>query len=322
MNERVVKERLVKGRFAPSPSGRMHLGNVFAALISWLSAKSKGGKWLLRIEDLDRQRSKPEYAKLIEDDLHWLGLDWDEGGTEGYGPAGPYLQSQRDEIYEQHFSLLKEKGLLYRCGCRRADILAQQAPHESDGRIVYPGTCRPSPFPPFPSQGPDKGAWRLYVPDDDIIVDDEVFGRQIVNLTDHCGDFVVRRADGGWAYQLAVVVDDALMGVTEVVRGCDLLLSAAQQNYLYDIFGWKRPLYAHIPLLCNAEGQRLSKRDQSLSMAELRQRRRPEEIIGMLAHLAGLTEEPNPCRPADLIEAYSASRLLAEKAICCSEYSL
>jgi len=314
----------VKGRFAPSPSGRMHLGNVFSALCSWLSAKSKGGKWLLRIEDLDRQRSKVEYARLIEDDLAWLGLEWDEGGLDGKGDAGPYMQSERGDIYRRHFDALRDKGLLYRCVCRRADILAQQAPHESDGRIVYPGTCRPAPRPPFPdalerssagvsgaigSRPSVGGAWRLYVPDEEIVVEDEVFGRRSVNLTAHCGDFVVRRADGGWAYQLAVVVDDALMGVTEVVRGCDLLLSAAQQNYLYDILGYKRPHYAHVPLLCNAQGQRLSKRDHGKSMGELRMRYEPEDIIGQLAHWAGLQPEPTPCTAASLVPIFSFDSL-------------
>ncbi len=302
--------RSVKGRFAPSPSGRMHLGNVFSALISWLSAKSKGGKWLLRIEDLDRQRSKAEYARLIEEDLRWLGLEWDEGGLDSVGHAGPYLQSERDDIYLSHFEALDAMGLLYRCACRRADILAQQAPHESDGRIVYPGTCRPAPCPPFPpSSATAGGAWRLYVPDRAIEVVDEVYGRQSVNLTAHCGDFVVRRADGGWAYQLAVVIDDALMGVTEVVRGCDLLLSAAQQNYLYDIFGWERPTYAHVPLLCNESGQRLSKRDSSMSMAQLRLRHTPEEIIGRLAHLAGLQPQPDPRSAQSLLAGFSLDRL-------------
>lgn len=284
----------------------MHLGNVFAALMSWLSAKSKGGAWLLRIEDLDRQRSKTEYARLIEDDLQWLGLTWDEGGLDGLGPAGPYAQSERGDIYEKYFAKLLERRLLYRCSCRRADILAQQAPHESDGRVVYTGACRPAPAPPFPAQAQLSGAWRLYVPDREIMVEDDVYGVRRVNLTSHCGDFVVRRADGGWAYQLAVVVDDALMGVTEVVRGCDLLLSAAQQNYLYDLFGWPRPRYRHVPLLCNAQGQRLSKRDQSLSMAQLRKTHSPQDIIGRLAHLAGLQPDPGPCTPQSLIPAYAA----------------
>ncbi|MCM1450789.1 MAG: tRNA glutamyl-Q(34) synthetase GluQRS [Clostridium sp.] len=298
---------LVKGRFAPSPSGRMHLGNVFSALLSWLSAKSKGGKWLLRIEDLDRQRSKLEYARLIEDDLRWLGLHWDEGGLDNIGPAGPYSQSARGDVYQKYFDELRERGLLYRCACRRADILAQQAPHESDGRIVYGGACRPAPQPPFPASADGIGAWRLYVPDEIIYVEDDAFGRQEVNLAKHCGDFVLRRADGGWAYQLAVVVDDALMGVTEVVRGCDLLLSAAQQSYLYDLFGWPRPRYAHVPLICNSEGQRLSKRDRSLSMEELRKTRAPEEIIGLIAHLAGLQPAPTPCAPASLLPKFNPS---------------
>lgn len=302
---------MVKGRFAPSPSGRMHLGNVLTALVSWLSVKKRGGKWVLRIEDLDPQRSKPEYARLIEEDLQWLGLEWDEGGLDDRGNAAPYCQSRRSEIYAGCFEQLRQAGLTYTCSCRRNDILATQAPHESDGRIIYRGTCRPAGSPPFKVADGEhrQGATRIFVPDSTICFTDRVFGRQCVNLTEHCGDFIVRRADGAWAYQLAVVADDALMGVTEVVRGCDLLLSTAQQLYLYSLLGLKAPEFAHLPLLCNAEGQRLSKRDSSMSMEALRQRFSPEEIIGRVAHIAGLTGSPAPCKPADLIERFDWHRI-------------
>lgn len=287
----------------------MHLGNVFAALLSWLSARSKGGEWVLRIEDLDPQRSKTEYARLIEDDLQWLGLFWDEGGLEGRGDAGPYMQSMRGAVYENVYSALRERGLLYDCFCTRADIMATQAPHESDGRTVYKGTCRPAGPPPWaampsaPSAG-RKPATRIYVPDADIAFADRVYGPQSVNLSTHCGDFIVRRSDGAWAYQLAVVADDALMGVTEVVRGCDLLLSTAQQLYLYDLMGWEAPAYAHVPLLSNEAGQRLSKRDRSLSMEEIRKTCSPSEVIGRLAALAGIIPGPEPCSPEDLASMF------------------
>ena len=161
----------MKGRFAPSPSGRMHLGNVYAALISWLSVKKKDGVWVLRIEDLDPQRCKLEYALQLEDDLRWLGLDWDEGGTENRGNCGPYLQSQRLEIYEEYLQRLNKTGLTYPCTCTRADIMATQAPHESDGRIVYKGTCRPLGMPngtPTFFAKDQQAATRLYVPDKQI----------------------------------------------------------------------------------------------------------------------------------------------------------
>lgn len=295
----------VKGRFAPSPSGRMHLGNIYAALLSWLSAKGRGGSWLLRIEDLDPQRSRREHALRIEDDLRWLGLAWDEGGLEGTGPAGPYVQSERGDIYRAHLARLDALGLTYDCLCTRADIMATQAPHRSDGRVVYAGTCRPAAAPPFPARQDVEGerrAVRLWVPDRVVTFRDRICGEQRVNLAAECGDFIMRRSDGAWAYQLAVVVDDALMEVTEVVRGDDLLLSAAQQIYLYELLGYEAPEFAHLPLLCNEAGQRLSKRDASLSMEQLRRDYTPERLIGHIAALAGLIPQPKALTAPELLE--------------------
>lgn len=306
------------GRFAPSPTGRMHLGNVFAALISWLSARKEGGKWILRIEDLDPQRSRIDHARLIEDDLAWLGLDWDEGGVDGKGPNGPYCQSMRGEIYKEALEKLQATGLTYPCFCTRADIMATQAPHESDGRVVYAGTCRPSrlggSFDEATVDRPER-AIRLFVPDKDMTFTDKLYGSQTVNLAAHCGDFVLRRADGAWAYQLAVVVDDALMGVTEVVRGSDLLLSSAQQIYLYDLLGYPAPQFAHVPLLCNEKGIRLSKRDSSLSMEELRKEYTPSHLIGQLAYIAGILPEPFPISARGLLPLFSWSAILPHPAI-------
>lgn len=279
----------------------MHLGNVFSALLSWLSAKSQGGTWLLRIEDIDPQRSRSEYARLIMDDLHWLGLDWDEG---------PYYQSERGDIYAKYLQTLTDRGMTYPCYCTRADILATQAPHESDGRVVYKGTCRN--LPSGIHSGP--AAIRMKVPtanDSDSIVTftDGHYGTHTVNLALHCGDFIVRRKDGAWAYQLAVVVDDALMGINEVVRGRDLLLSSPQQIYLARQLGFEPPRFTHLPLLCNTAGQRLSKRDLSLDMASLRTRFTPQEIIGRLAHAAGLQEYDTPISAHDLIHSFSWEKI-------------
>ena len=288
----------------------MHLGNVFTALVSWLSARSAGARWILRIEDLDPQRSRAEHARRIEDDLHWLGLDWDEGGTGDIGPAAPDSQSRRSHIYAAAMERLHATGLTYPCFCRRADIMATQAPHQSDGRIVYAGTCRPALLPApgrvFPTA---PHAVRLFVPDEDITFADTVFGPQRCHLATHCGDFVLRRADGAWAYQLAVVVDDAAMGVTEVVRGSDLLLSSAQQIYLYRLLGEAPPRFAHVPLLCNEHGRRLSKRDGSLGMEEMRERYSAGEIIGKLACLAGITPDAAPCRPDELVALFDTARI-------------
>lgn len=293
----------VVGRFAPSPSGRMHLGNIYTAVMSWLSVKSRDGKWILRIEDLDPQRSKLEYARCIEEDLQWLGLQWDEGGLDGIGDHGPYVQSRRHHFYEDALSRLKATGMCYPCRCSRADIMATRAPHESDGRVVYKGTCRPSLLP-SPYQNIPGSAVRIAVPDEDISFTDIIKGMQTVNLASQCGDFVIRRSDGAWAYQLAVVVDDALMGVTEVMRGEDLLLSTAQQIYLYRLLGFTPPQFAHLSLICNSQGVRLSKRDSSLSMEYLRRNHTPQQILGTVAHMASLTPSPSPISLSDLLHLY------------------
>lgn len=290
----------VCGRFAPSPTGRMHLGNVFSALLSWLSARAQGGTWLLRIEDIDPQRSRHEYADMLMDDLQWLGLEWD---------GKPCWQSQRGDIYARYLQQLTDAGLIYPCYCTRADILATQAPHESDGRVVYKGTCRN--LPPGARKGP--AALRMKVPDEGrgiVTFTDGHYGTHTVDLTTQCGDFIVRRKDGAWAYQLAVVVDDALMGINEVVRGRDLLLSSPQQIYLAQQLGFTPPRFTHLPLLCNTAGQRLSKRDKSLDMGCLRQRFTPNQIIGLLAHAAGLQPTPDAVSVQSLVKTFSWNKVV------------
>lgn len=305
------KIQTVKGRFAPSPTGRMHLGNIFSALLSWLSAKSKGGKWVLRIEDIDPQRSHQKYADLIMNDLDWLGLYWDEG---------PYYQSQRSDIYAHYLSVLRDKGMTYPCYCTRADILATQAPHESDGRVVYKGTCRNLPI----GMRTGPAATRLKVPEEGagiVSFVDGHYGERTVDLTTQCGDFIVRRKDGAWAYQLAVVVDDALMGINEVVRGRDLLLSSPQQIYLARLLGFEPPRFIHLPLLCNGTHQRLSKRDKSLDMKSLRRRHTSDEIIGMLAHAAGLQPSCVPLSASQLIGTFDWVKIGTDD-ICCDTETL
>ena len=291
----------VVGRFAPSPTGRMHLGNVFSALLSWLSAKSQRGRWLLRIEDIDHGRSRQAYADLLMDDLEWLGLTWD---------GEPVYQSQRSDIYEHYFQELRQRGLTYPCYCTRADLLAAQAPHESDGRVVYPGTCRQAP-----RRDGVAAATRLMVPDERVTIEDGHYGTQSVDMARDVGDFIIRRKDGGWAYQLVVVVDDALMGVTEVVRGQDLLLSAPQQAWLARLLGFEAPRFVHLPLLCNQQGQRLSKRDQSLDMASLRERYTAKEMVGQLAYHAGLIPQPEPTSPQDVLAYFDWNKVPKENII-------
>ena len=284
------------GRFAPTPSGRMHLGNVFAAMVAWLSVRSKGGKMVLRMEDLDTQRTSPEFAQILREDLLWLGLDWDE-------ETPP--QSRRSHVYDQYFELLRQKGLLYPCYCTRSQLHSVNAPHLSDGTYVYPGTCRALTAPP-----PDrKPAWRVKVPDRIWEFTDTVFGPQRENLLTDCGDFVVRRADGVYVYQLAVTVDDGQAGVTEVVRGMDLLSSSARQMYLQELFGFSHPRYAHVPMLLSPDGRRLSKRDKDLDLGELRKRMTPEALLGILAFSAGLIDQNTPVSALELSKEFSFSRL-------------
>lgn len=307
-------EPTLKGRFAPSPTGRMHLGNAFSALLSYLSIKSKGGKWVLRIEDLDHSRCKYEYARQLEEDLIWLGLEWDEGGTE----STDYCQSNRSDIYEHYFKLLNDTGLVYPCFCTRADINAAGAPHQSDGRVVYGGKCRPERlggnFKGLVGQS-RKPAWRIFVPDSNEYIEDLHYGHVGINLARDCGDFIIKRSDGTAAYQLAVVVDDALMGITEVIRGRDLLISGPQQKWVHNLLGFNAPQFGHLPLLCAQDGRRLCKRDRDMDFCELRKRYTAEELTGILAHAAGLADTDEPTTARALIKKFSWDRIPAEDII-------
>ena len=296
---------MVRGRFAPSPSGRMHLGNLFCALLSYLSVKSRGGEWILRIEDLDTARCRPDYARQVEEDLRWLGLAWDEGGSAG-GPDAPYFQSERTALYEAALARLRGMGLVYPCFCTRAQLHAASAPHREDGLTVYPGTCRgltPEDIARREAAG-RKGALRLRVPEETVTFTDGHLGEVTEYLPTDCGDFLLRRSDGLFAYQLAVVVDDAAMGITEVVRGADLLSSTPRQLLLYELLGWEAPEFYHFPLLLSLDGRRLSKRDGDLGLGALRERYTPEEIIGKLAYLAGQNPGGGPRTPEALAEDF------------------
>ena len=287
------------GRFAPTPSGRMHLGNVFAALIAWLSVRSRDGSLILRMEDLDTQRTSDEFAAVLRDDLKWLGLTWD---------AETDPQSRRSHVYDRYFQQLQEMGLLYPCYCSRSQLHNVNAPHLSDGTYVYSGTCRNLTDPPK-NRLP---AWRVMVPDREYVVEDLCQGIFPQNLSTDCGDFVVRRADGCYVYQLAVTVDDGEAGVTEVVRGMDLLGSAPRQMYLQELFGFAHPAYGHVPMLLAPDGRRLSKRDRDLDLGQLRQRLKPEELIGKLAAAAGLLERFEPISAQELAGEFSWNKLSGE----------
>ena len=298
-------EQKIVGRFAPTPSGRMHLGNVFAALLSYLSPKSQGGSWILRMEDLDTQRTSEEYAQVLRRDLKWLGLDWDEE-TEP--------QSKRSPVYDRYFELLDSKGLLYPCYCTRSQLHNVNAPHLSDGTYVYAGTCR-GLSQQQRAQQTRQPSWRVLVPDAEYEFTDLVQGFQRENLAQCCGDFVVRRADGVYVYQLAVTVDDGEAGVTEVVRGWDLMGSAPRQMYLQDLFGFDHPRYAHVPMLMAPDGRRLSKRDKDLDLDAIRGRMSAETLIGILGHSAGLLEKPEPITAEELATVFSWDKIQGKEIV-------
>ena len=273
----------------------MHLGNLFTALLAWLSARADGGEFVLRIEDLDPDRSRAEYAEAIRDDLRWLGLDWDREMP---------LQSTQTPVYAEQFERLRKRGLIYPCFCTRNELHAASAPHASDGTLLYAGTCRNLTPAQIASQT-RKPAWRIRVPEETISFRDGVFGAVTQNLATACGEFILRRSDGVYAYQLAVVCDDALGGITQVVRGCDLLPSTPRQIWLGRELGFVQPAYYHVPLLVAPDGRRLSKRERDLDMEHLRRRYTPEQLTGRLAFLAGLRPEVSAVAPKELAHGFT-----------------
>lgn len=281
----------------------MHAGNIFAALVAWLVAKSQGGRMVLRVEDLDRERSKPRFVSDVQRDFESLGLTWDEG---------PYFQHDRDEAYRAAFDALAGRNLVYPCFCTRADLHAASAPHRGE-KPVYPGTCRSLSADERSARAAATGrvpAERLIVPDRVYGLDDLVQGPYTQNLARDCGDFLVRRSDGAFAYQLAVVVDDAEQGVNSVVRGMDLLCSTPQQIYLQELLGLPGAVYAHVPLIVGERDRRLSKRDRDAALDELLVRfKTPAAIIGHIAGLTGLAPSADPVTPEELLPLFSAGQL-------------
>lgn len=301
---------IFRGRFAPSPSGEMHMGNAWTALLAWLQIRSLAGTMVLRIEDLDPDRSKHAFIQQLMLDLKWLGLDWDEGPDVG-GPFAPYCQGKRRDLYENALRKLANTGLLYACYCSRAELRsAAQAPH--GGENVYPGTCR--------SRGKEikgqQAALRLDVPSRTIEFNDLCKGSYVQDMALEAGDFIVRRADGVHAYQLAVVVDDAAMNITHVLRGADLLDSTPRQLLLYELLGLPKPQFSHVPLLIGSDGQRLAKRHGDISIAALRRMGvKSEQIIGFLAYKANLINTCLPLKPHDLIDKFALAKIPQEKVI-------
>ena len=288
---------MITGRFAPTPSGKLHLGNILCAMLAYLSARSQGGRFLLRIEDLDIPRCPKRLSDQCIADLEYLGFTWDEA---------PLWQSQRSDVYQHYLDELTRQGLIYPCFCTRAQLMASQAPNLGDTQVVYSRACTSLTGYEIAELSKTRApALRLRVPDEEIAFSDGLYGPQCENLAKDCGDFILRRSDGLYGYQLAVVVDDALSGVNEVVRGRDILSATPRQIYLQSKLGFSQPEYVHIPLLTDSQGRRLAKRDKDLDLSVLSQRMTPEDILGMLACSAGILPENRPMTLEALIPHFS-----------------
>ncbi len=301
------------GRLAPSPTGGLHLGHARTFLIAWLAARSRAGRMALRVEDLDASRVRPEARQAALDDLAWLGLDWDEGPDVG-GPCAPYVQSERLELYAAALEALKSREAVYPCICTRADIQrAASAPHSEDEGPSYPGTCSRRSVADARNLGDRPFAWRFRVPTGAIAWQDLYQGAVSVDPALAGGDFLVARNGVGPSYQLAVVVDDAAMGINQVIRGADLVTSTPRQILLYRALGLTAPEFGHIPLAVSPDGRRLAKRDGSLKLATLRERgAEPRRLVGSLAVSCGWSETAVPSSPQDWLDRFDLGRIPAD----------
>ena len=309
-----------RGRLAPSPTGALHLGNARSFLLAWLSLRARGGTVVMRMEDLDHPKVKPGTAEQALDDLRWLGLDWDEGPDCG-GPHAPYIQSQRIERYREALYQLADAGMVYPCTCSRSDVeSAQSAPHAGEDGLRYPGTCRDryGSFEEANAELPEDRipAWRYRVADEHVRFEDGFHGPQDQHMHTAVGDFVIARHEDGAGYMLAVVVDDAAMGVTEVLRGDDLLPTTHRQILLYEALGLDRPKFIHVPLVVSTDGRRLAKRHGDTRISALRaQGTAPETIVGLLAYWCGWAEWGENLSPQDLLPRFDLKTLSADPAV-------
>ncbi|HET6762368.1 MAG TPA: tRNA glutamyl-Q(34) synthetase GluQRS [Longimicrobiaceae bacterium] len=306
---------MIRGRFAPSPTGMLHLGNARTALLAWLHARAAGGAFVMRVEDLDPGRVRPGLMEAQLEDLRWLGLDWDEGPDVG-GTFGPYVQTERTARFDHALRRLAALGRLFACVCTRRDLAAAaSAPHGAgDEGPRYPGTCRARRIDAsdgaLTADGGSPVALRYRVEPGEVCFADLLQGRTCFDPAADAGDFVVRRKDGVAAYQLAVVVDDAAMEITDVVRGADLLPSTARQILIYRDLGLPVPRFLHVPLLLGPDGERLAKRHGAVSLADARATGiAAERVVGWLAATCGLAEPGEEMAARDLVARWDVSRL-------------
>ena len=309
----------VRTRFAPSPTGFLHVGNIWVALWNWIWTRQHGGKIVLRIEDIDSQRSKDVYAKALQEDLLWLGLDWDEGPGEIFS-YGSCVQSERPARYEIILNRWKQAGRVYPCYCNRTRLLQiASAPHAGEARPLYDGRCRNLSEKERETKRKTP-SWRYRMERQTVCFDDLFLGREKRELHPGADDFVVCRADGMMAYQLAAAADDGEMGITHVFRGRDLADSTFGQIVLLQELGYMPPTYAHLPLLLDTNGVRLSKRQQGITVRELREKgQAAADILGRLLWLAGAVSKPIPVSAEEALRNISfddCPRLWGAQMIC------
>ena len=307
----------VRTRFAPSPTGYLHIGGVRTALFNWLLARQAGGQFILRIDDTDAKRNVAEALQPIIDGFRWLGLDWDEGPSSvsdsTTGPNAPYVQTERVAHYEAALQKLIESEKIYPCTCSRSDVLAAaSAPHAGQEGPIYPGTCA-NRSSKDAEELSDVYSWRFRTSDStnqSASYNDLFAGPQSLNVAHDLGDFVIGKADGTIAYQPAVVVDDHAMGVTEVFRGDDLIPSTFRQLELYRHFGWQPPKFVHVPLVVGTDGRRLAKRHGDTRLSTIRSAGiTAEQVIGFLAHRSGLCPSAKPISAAELLSDFDLHRV-------------
>ena len=297
----------VRGRYAPSPSGVQHLGNIRTAIVAWLQVRLAGGEFILRMDDIDTPRVREGSAAQIIDDLRWLGLDWDKVAGIAYQPDQDNIYTETDYLgyYLDAFKVLENQQLLYPCACSRRDIRKVVSSPNEAGHYVYPGSCQHKTIQDIAPE--QQFVWRFKVPDEIIQFTDMIAGEQAQNLTTAWGDIIIKRFNKLFAYQLVSVVDDIKMGITDVVRGADLLDSTAGQIALFNALGATPPRFWHLPLKTDESGEKLSKRDGSDSLQMLRDAgKSPEQVVGCLAHELGLWLEDRPISLHELLKKLQA----------------